>query len=56
MRQIFYGILIGVIMAGLIGYMLFDNFKTKLAVNNLASTVNQIVQILSKAQQPQVQK
>ena len=53
MRDIFYGILIGIIVTGLIGYMLFDNFKTKLAVGNLSNTVNQVVQVLNNAQQAQ---
>lgn len=51
MKNVFYGILIGVILTGLVGFMLFDNFKTKLVVNNLNNTVNQIIQVLNKAQQ-----
>jgi len=56
MKQFMYGLISGLIVVTLIGFMLFDNFKTKLVVGGLQNTVNQIVQVLNQAQQRQPQR
>jgi len=52
MKNIFYGVLIGLISAALIGYMLFDNFKTKMAVAELRNVTQQIVNMINAGQKP----
>ena len=51
MKQFFYGLLAGLIILGLIGLTLFDNFKTKLRILTIENFLNNAVQ-QSQRQQP----